>query len=75
MLPPSLIFFIAAAGTIKLDAGWQKVGDTGDKVPRTYRLEPGPIDLRERKRGEEKKGGKRERGEKSRERKKKRKRK
>jgi hypothetical protein len=30
------------------------VGDTRDKVPRTYRLEPGPIDLRKRKRGEEK---------------------
>jgi hypothetical protein len=41
--------------------GWQKVGDTGDKVPHTYRLEPGPIDLRKIKRGEEKKGGKRER--------------
>ena len=38
-------------------AGWQKVGDTRDKVPRTYRLEPGPIDLRKRKRGEGKKRG------------------
>jgi hypothetical protein len=40
------------------------VGDTGDKVPWTYRLEPGPIDLRKRKMGEGIQGGKKEKGKK-----------
>ena len=31
--------------------GWQKVGDTGDKVPRTYRPGPGLIAFRKRKKG------------------------
>ena len=41
------------------------MGDTGDKVPRTYRLEPGPIDLRKRKRGEGKKRGQKTKGQKT----------
>ena len=38
------------------------MGDIGDKVPRSLRLEPGPIDLWKRKRGEEKKRGEKRRG-------------